>query len=75
MPGDRRHADGPHADVLVSLHELLQAGNARELQLGLPQPPPLLQALLLARLGADLLHRQRQAVAVAQALGAGEEGR
>lgn len=80
MSGERRHANGPHADVLVSLHELLQAGNGGELQLGLPRPPPLLRALLLARLGANLLHGQWQAVAVAQADGAvlelgGEAGR
>lgn len=76
MSGERRHADGPHTDVLVSLHEMLQAGNGGELKLGLPRPPPLLRAFLLPRLGADLLHGQRQAVAVAQADGAGpEQGR
>lgn len=73
MSGERRHADGPHADVLVSLHELLQAWNDRELHLGVPRPPPLFRALLLPRLGADLLHGQRRAVAVAQADGAGLE--
>lgn len=36
MSGDRCHPDGPHTDVLVSLHELLQAGNGGELQLRLP---------------------------------------
>lgn len=74
MSGDRRHADGPHADVLVSLHELLQAGNGSELQLGLPRPSPLLLAPLLARLSANLLHggwHKRRAVAVAQADEAG----
>lgn len=74
MSSDCCHSDGPHTDVLVSLHELLQAGNGRELQLRLSRLPALHRALFLARLGADLLYGQRQAVAVAQAGRGGEDG-
>ena len=62
MSGDCRHLDGPHTDLLVSLHELLQAGHGGELQLRLPRLPPLYRALLLTGLGGE-----RQAVAVAPA--------
>lgn len=82
MSGDRCHPDGPDADLLVSLHKLLQAGqradaparHGGELQLRLPRLPPLHRALLLAGLGWGLLEGERQVVAVAQASG-GKDGR
>lgn len=82
MSGDRCHPDGPDAHLLVSLHELLQAGqranaprwHVRELQLRLPRLPPLHRALLRAGLGGRLAEGEGEAVAVAQAA-RGEDGR
>ena len=77
MSGDCCHPDGPDTHLLVSLHELLQAGQrthapptqGRELQLHLPRLPPLHRALLLPGLGVRLLEGERQAVSIAQVCG------
>lgn len=73
MSGDRGHPDGPDTDLLVSLHQLLQAGHGVERQLRLPRLPPLHRALLLTGLADGVLHGERQAVAIDQASGGVDE--
>lgn len=77
--GDGGHPDGPHAHLLVSLHQLLQAGQGphtaprhrRERQLRLPRLPPLHRALLLTGLVEGGLEGEDVAVAEARGREAG----
>lgn len=83
VSGDSCHPDGPgpNTELLVSLQELLQAGQRaqalprlrRELQLRRTRLPPLHRLLLLPGLSEGLTEGERKAEAIAQASG-GEDG-
>lgn len=75
MSSDGRHPNGPDAHLLVSLHELLEAGQGAdapwrhvgEVQLRLARLPPLNGAFFLTRFYGRLAEGEGQAVAIAHA--------